>query len=279
MMLSVIIPTCNRVHTLNICLKGLADCLHIDGFTTEVIVTDDSIDEETELYVRKSPIYISYTRGPRKGPASNRNNGAAKAKGEWLLFIDDDCIPDRNLVKAYYSAIMEKPSIKVFEGAIQTDRIKMSPIEHAPVNTRGGNLWSCNFLIQRELFLSMGGFDENFRYPHLEDVDFRERLKQAEVKVQFVSDAFVVHPWRSIRDGIKLGYYQEMAVYFAQKWHKEITLSKLLMAITQTHYGMAKGYFLKMDVFQAIKVWLEHMFVVIIKFRYWKSLYARKFKT
>jgi len=261
------------------CLSKIIEAEVIGSEIVEIIVTDDSRLNNNEAFILEQFPHVAYVEGPRKGPASNRNNGAAKAKGEWLLFIDDDCIPDRNLVKAYYSAIMEKPSIKVFEGSIQTDRIKMSPIEHAPVNTRGGNLWSCNFLIQRELFLSMGGFDENFRYPHLEDVDFRERLKQADVAVQFVSDAFVVHPWRSIRNGIKLGYYQEMAVYFAQKWHKEITLSKLLIAITQTHYGMAKGYFLKMDVFQAIKVWLEHLFVVIIKFRYWKSLYARKFKT
>lgn len=278
-MISVVIPTCDRVTELMQCLSKIIEAEVIGSEIVEIIVTDDSRLNNNEAFILEQFPHVAYVKGPRKGPASNRNNGAAKAKGEWLLFIDDDCIPDRNLVKAYYSAIMEKPSIKVFEGSIQTDRIKMSPIEHAPVNTRGGNLWSCNFLIQRELFLSMGGFDENFRYPHLEDVDFRERLKQADVAVQFVSDAFVVHPWRSIRNGIKLGYYQEMAVYFAQKWHKEITLSKLLIAITQTHYGMAKGYFLKMDVFQAIKVWLEHLFVVIIKFRYWKSLYARKFKT
>jgi glycosyltransferase involved in cell wall biosynthesis len=43
------------------------------------------------------------------GPASARNTGAAAARGEWLAFTDDDCLPDRGWLTAFDSILRVTP--------------------------------------------------------------------------------------------------------------------------------------------------------------------------
>ena len=199
MLLSVIIPTFKRRETLSICLKHLApeiQSLSPDLF--EVIVTDDAFDNDPrDSLSRDYPWVILHHRGPQKGPASNRNSGAKSARGEWLIFLDDDCLPQPSFLSAYMEAIHKNPDHFVFEGSTLAERPRIRLDEEAPINDRGGYLWSCNFLIKRNLFLELGGFCELYPYACMEDVDFREQLKKRDVKFLFVPKASVIHPWRS----------------------------------------------------------------------------------
>ncbi len=102
MLFSVIIPTCNRVEQLNKCLALLKpDIQLINSEIYEVIVSDDSKDDSTMMLIQQKFERVKYINGPKRGPAANRNNGAKHAKGEWLIFIDDDCIPEPGLLKAF----------------------------------------------------------------------------------------------------------------------------------------------------------------------------------
>ncbi len=195
--LSVIIPTCNRPELLRLCLAQLADNIQkFDRGLYEVIVTDDSSDDQTKEMIANDFIWIRYIKGPRKGPASNRNNGARNADGDWLIFLDDDCIPDSTLVSAYLGTIKKNPGIKVFEGKIYADRPQKRFDEIAPINLQGGYLWSCNFCIDKLIFDSIGGFDEDYPYASMEDMDFHKRLVKNGQAVLFESSASVCHPWR-----------------------------------------------------------------------------------
>ena len=49
-----------------------------------------------ERFLAQQYPWVSWGRGPRRGPAANRNAGALRARGEWLAFTDDDCVPDPN---------------------------------------------------------------------------------------------------------------------------------------------------------------------------------------
>lgn len=197
MMLSVIIPTCNRNDLLSKCLDHLLCSIQKIEIDYEVIVTDDSKDDLTKKLVETKYSWTKWVNGPKSGPASNRNNGAKNASGDWLIFIDDDCLPDIHLMSQYYDAIKSNSQIEVFEGCIKADRQKQSFTEESPVNETGGYLWSCNFMIKRALFMYMHGFDEGFPYPVMEDVELCYRLQRAKKVILFVESAFVVHPWRS----------------------------------------------------------------------------------
>lgn len=197
MKISIVIPTCNRKDLLAKCL----DCLNPEIQTYkasvyEVVVTDDSKDDSTKNLVELVYPWVKWVAGPKRGPAANRNNGAKNAGGDWLIFIDDDCLPDKNLVAEYHKTALQFPETLVFEGCIKADREKRSFVEESPVNLDGGHLWSCNFMIYKHVFKGVGGFDEGFPYAAVEDVDFNYRLKLHRIKTQFVAQAFVVHPWR-----------------------------------------------------------------------------------
>lgn len=211
---SVVVPTFNRRTALNQCLERLAPKAQNNGsiipsggadtylsdsneFTYEVIVSDDSASGEDRKYFKKIYPWLNWTRGPGKGPAKNRNNGALEARGDWLVFLDDDCIPKSDLLHGYMDEIRKDPNVLVLEGTIKPNRRKQFLREVAPINLNGGYLWSCNFAIQREFFWDqLKGFYEEFPYPCMEDVDLRERIKKMGVNFPFCINACVIHPWK-----------------------------------------------------------------------------------
>jgi hypothetical protein len=82
------------------------------------------------------------------------------------------------------------------------------------MNLTGGVLWSCNFALARELFDRIGGFDERFRFAHMEDADLHARLTKAGIRVRFVAEAEVDHPPRALRWGSGLARPQEASVLY-----------------------------------------------------------------
>ena len=193
---SIILPTCNRPEALAACLDALsAQSIAADEY--EIIVTDDG--SPSDGLKQRFP-RARWVEGPRRGPAANRNNGARAASAPWLVFIDDDCVPRSEWLAAYRAALGSHPDIRVFEGRVFAERERRDLRDFAPLNERGGYLWSCNFAIDRDLFLALGGFDERFRYAAMEDVELRCRLKVRALEFRFVPDAGVCHPWR-IRKG------------------------------------------------------------------------------
>ena len=224
MRFSVVIPTYHRNDLLAKCLDRLdpnVQTLAADQY--EVIVSDDGCESTSEDMIRESYPWVKWVAGPRKGPAANRNNGAKYAQGEWIAFTDDDCIPDQQWLEAYDEAITSE--IQVYEGKTTCAAGIKSPLEHAPLNLSGGYLWSCNMMIRAKLFQRLGGFNENFPHPHLEDVDLRERLNLLKKTFYFVKEAIVDHPPRILSRGSVLGLSHESYVYYAYH-NKRIIPSK-----------------------------------------------------
>ncbi len=197
---SVVIPTCDRPDRLRQCLDRFTPGFQgLSGSGYEVIVTDDSADKiAIQTMLQAHYPWAKWVAGPRRGPAANRNHGAGLAVGSWIVFCDDDCLPDASLLITYANACASQPDGEVFEGRTMADREKRHPLEESPINHQGGNLWSCNFAIKRYLFEKTGGFDESFPHAAVEDMEFRVRLQKAGASIVFLPDALVVHPWRQL---------------------------------------------------------------------------------
>ncbi|MBD0262266.1 MAG: glycosyltransferase [Tolypothrix sp. Co-bin9] len=201
-MISVIIPTYHRNDLLAQCLDLLAPGVQtFPADKYQVIVSDDGYKTTAEEMIRERYPWVKWFAGPRKGPASNRNNGAKYAQGEWLAFTDDDCLPSPNWLSNYAEAF--KGESLALEGAIHPLGDHNQDLSECPINLTGGCFWSANIAVKRSLFEEIGGFDSNYSLALGEDVDLQQRLS-AFTKISFVPNARVDHPVRlfSLRQAI-----------------------------------------------------------------------------
>ena len=110
MPISVVVTTYNRPDALRAVLDGLAAQADLDF---EVIVADDGSRDDTRALVERTgagfPVPLSHTwqedKGFRAGAA--RNRAAERARGDYLVFLDGDCIPRPDFV-ACHRALAER---------------------------------------------------------------------------------------------------------------------------------------------------------------------------
>lgn len=269
---SVVIPAHRRPEMLAKCLAALAPGVQtLSSKYYEVIVSDDSPPEESlETLIFDRFPWAHWVQGPRKGPAANRNAGASLARGSWLVFTDDDCLPSPNCLAAYSTAIC--PGIDVYEGRTSCLKGIRSPLEHAPVNLTGGYLWSCNMMIAHELFRVIGGFNIGFPHPHMEDVELRERVLTRS-NILFVKEAWVDHPPRRLPPGRDLAAYHESRVYYDALRRRRRPLVAFLFEIIHCRLRALLSHKPGSDSVRAIVSLCAELATVIAKMPGWERKY------
>ena len=224
--IDIVIPSAGRLPDLQRLLRSLYSCCgaSMPGGVASITVTDDRYTAaEAEQLAAEFP-GVRYIGGPARGPAANRNHGARQGQAAWVLFLDDDCYLESDLLQAYRDQAAQNPQCDVLEGAIHPVGPRPNGNHHAPLNLQGGCLWSCNMMVRRQMLQRVGGFDEQFPFACMEDVDLRERLQAASAQVGFAPGAVVFHPWRSIseleltRQIISHAIYAAKHPAFAKSW-------------------------------------------------------------
>ncbi len=200
---SVLIPTCNRTEYLARCLRALIPQIPADR-PVEILVCDDSRGPETREFLEKAYPGIGRHSGPRRGPGANRNVGARAARTDWLIFLDDDVIPQPGMLAAYLDAIQSKTK-GLLAGRVFTDDPRAEHILwEAPGNSADVIIPpSCNFAISRKDFLESGGFDERYEIS-FEDMEFFSRLILKGMPYHYLEGAAVEHPPRPLPSARKL---------------------------------------------------------------------------
>jgi GT2 family glycosyltransferase len=238
MFFSVIIPTYNRNELLTKCLELFAPSIQsISENLYEVIVTDDGNSYGARDLIKEKFPWVKWIEGPKRGPAANRNNGAKYSTGEWLVFIDDDCLPECNILEEYKKAVERHPQVSAFEGRIFVDTPQTSFLQESPLNNSGGYFWSCNICIRKDLFNNLAGFDENFPFAAMEDVDFFLRLKKVTRHYMFLPNAAVLHPWRTnkgLSNTIIKRYHSQL--YFEYKHPESVKLNASAYITNYLHF-------------------------------------------
>jgi len=172
----------------------------------------------------------------RVGPAAKRDMGAVQAKGEILVFLDDDSYPEPNLLEVanpYFSdpevVALGGPGItprsdafwQRVSGAVFLSRFTGgAPERYVAVGiARQMDDWpSVNLLVRREAFLAVGGFD--CKYWPGEDTKLCLKLKQTGKKLIYVPEMAVWHHRRAgLRAHLKqVGAYGLHRGYFARHY-------------------------------------------------------------
>ena len=196
--ISIIIPTHNRAEILKRNLLAFDHQSILIKY--EVIVVVDKCEDNTILLLdtlRKEVTYPLVYFISTAGQASvARNIGAKNAKGELLIFLDDDIIPSKNFLSEHVLAqesnsvvigyskpvIFPKPSLWQLNARLWwEDRFK--EMNQAGHRFNYKDFFSGNFSISSELFGKIGGFNESLI--RSEDYEFGIRLINNNVKFIF----------------------------------------------------------------------------------------------
>ncbi|MCI9845895.1 glycosyltransferase family 2 protein [Flavobacterium pectinovorum] len=200
-MLSILIPTYNyNAFPLVSELKEQADCLGIDY---EILVQDDCSDSKLnsaneEITSLKNCSFFSNESNLGRG--KNLNSLVAKAKFEWILFLDCDTFPTQKKFIENYLKATANNSI-IFGGIVYKNEkpekeallrwVYGQKREALSVNDRNRNpaysALTSNLLIQRNVFLS-NQFDESITRYGYEDLVFLSDLKKKGVIVKHIEN-------------------------------------------------------------------------------------------
>jgi hypothetical protein len=133
--------------------------------------------------------------GERRGPGAARNRGAGEARGTYLAFTEDDCIPQADWLEAAAARIKSDPKLEVLVGStVYPDgRPKPRPDADRP------HYLPTNLFVCRELFQRVGGYCEDYfdavRGTYFrEDSDFGFTLEEARAAIAIEPAARVIHP-------------------------------------------------------------------------------------
>lgn len=205
MKVSVVVPTIGKPDFISSCLASLLN-QNYPKDKYEVIVVDSSSDDGVRKLIEmlnqnlETPKLICLPQD-KKGPAAARNLGLIHSEGDFICFIDDDCVADeywiKNLLSGYSSnkiggvggkivGLNSKKVLEKFQDCLFVPKLING--EYLPaINTS-------NASYRKSVLLEVGGFDEDFITN--EDTELSHRVRKRGYLLKYVPNAIVYHRHR-----------------------------------------------------------------------------------
>jgi len=201
---SIVIPTYNRPEQLTECLLAIQR-LDFSKEAFEIIVVDDGsrVSMKDRIGGMEGMTETRWIRTPNSGPAAARNRGSSDSRGDYLVFIDDDCVPPPDwLANVAHCATLYADCL--IGGRTLTTLVR-NPYSitsqmildaayrfynAAPLSARF--LASNNMAVRADLFARAGGFNERFRVAS-EDREFCDRWLHQDLRIVFCEEMVLYH--------------------------------------------------------------------------------------
>ncbi len=223
MLITVVVTTYNRPKALDRVLGGLAQQ---SDHHFEVVIADDGSSEETaaiiDYWEKKEcfPLYHAWQEHQGFRAGRSRNNAVLQSKGDYLIFLDGDCLPRTNFVgnhralaepgfvvagnrcllsrtfsRSVEEGLAKPESWNLLQFVMPRLRCDINRLEalvtlppKAAFRYRNPQRWqrvrSCNMGLFKSDFLLVNGFDASFKGWGFEDSDLAARLINAGIKIK-----------------------------------------------------------------------------------------------
>jgi len=183
--LSVIMPTSFWSGTFERCARRVLFLLDETTVNAEVVFVFDGAPPPTPSWLVRPDVRIVKT-GTRSGPAIARNLAAESARGEILFFLDADVELAADAIDRVHAAFAADPDLVGLFGAYDdepaavglasTFRSLLHHHTHVSHPGTAGTFWSGCGAMRTTAFLDVGGFDEKYAYPCVEDIELGMRV-------------------------------------------------------------------------------------------------------
>jgi glycosyltransferase involved in cell wall biosynthesis len=202
---SVVIPTDQRPESLERCLAALAlQDIARDRFEV-VVVNDGGRDSPRDAVERyRDRVDVRLIEQANAGPAAARNAGAAIALGDYLVFTDDDCLPDPHWLSALAASAEGHPGSAVggrVDNALNDGIYSLASQQlidflygyYNVPGTAGRFFITSNLAGPAARFHALGGFDVTFPLAAAEDRDLVDRWREQGGVIVYDDRAVVRH--------------------------------------------------------------------------------------
>jgi glycosyltransferase involved in cell wall biosynthesis len=218
-MISIIIPTYNRAKYLPRAIESVLNQHYLDW---ELIISDDGSTDNTENIVQGylKDNRIKYLKNKNAGATAARNSGARVSKGEYITFLDSDDEAKPNWLKFFIEEIKKGEDV-ICCGYDYIDQNGKLIKENFPINmgplygNRTGRFTNGGvFMMQKDLFLEIDGYDERVKSGQHSEMAIRlfdlldkrnisiSNIFKSLIKVHVHSDAKIRNDDSAIYEGI-----------------------------------------------------------------------------
>ena len=242
---SIVIPVFNQfAHTLA-CLRAIA--AHPPQTAFEVIVVDDGSSDETGAALRQVAGLHYHRRAENGGFIAACNDGASLALGEYLVFLNNDTVPQPGWLDVLVDTFDAHPGTGVVgaqllypDGRLQeaggivrqdgsAEKLGRHRAAHEPAFAFVRRVDYCSgaaLAIPNPLFHALGGFDTHFAPAFYEDTDLCMKVQERGMQVLVQPGARVVHvegatAGTDTRKGVK-AYQVRNQVKFIERWNRQL---------------------------------------------------------
>ena len=204
MRISVVVPVHNAAKDLQQCLQSIASSTRLPD---EVVVVDDaSTDNSAQVaqgFIPSLSVQVLTTGNQARGPAFARNRGIEAAAGDIVLFLDADVCLHADALARIERCFTEEPDVAALFGSYD-DAPRAHNLVSGYVNLRhhwthqhasreAWTFWSGIGAIRRAVFCELGGFDESYARPSIEDIALGRKLRLAGHRVLVCPDVQGTH--------------------------------------------------------------------------------------
>jgi GT2 family glycosyltransferase len=185
---SLIIPTRNRAEVLRLSLpRFLNQTVPVSDY--EIVIVDDASEDDTEAVVKgfAAPNIVYFRQEKRTAAAGARNRAIGLAKGQLLLFVDDDALVRSDFVaehlathRRYPHSVVAGPIVECTEPPAEAD-----PAPGWWLGRHSNPFPTGNASVAKSAVLEAGGFDEGFTAYGWEDPEMYRRLIRTGVKRRY----------------------------------------------------------------------------------------------
>ena len=200
MKLSAIVPVYNDALHLKSCLSALMSSSRVPD---QIIVVDDSSTDDSVAFARELGAQLVVLTGGPCGPARARNRGAEAATGDVLVFVDADVKVHSDTIALLERYLTDQPEIAAVFGSYDlqptgrgiVSRYKnlMHHYVHQHARREAFTFWAGCGAIRRQIFEQLGGFNEHYAFPSVEDIELGARLRDIGLRVWLCPDVQVTH--------------------------------------------------------------------------------------